>query len=324
MGRELFDFAFREYATRWKFKRPTPADFFRTMEDASAVDLDWFWRGWYYGTDHVDMAVTSVREYQISTKNPDIEKDLEREEYKANRPENITQIRNREEGLTPRLKRYSDLEDFYNENDKFTVTNADRNKFKTFYDGLKDWERKAYDRAMEDGKYLYFVDFENIGGLISPLPVTIEYKNGTSEAYMIPAEIWRRNSNNVTKLFSLDSQAVSFKLDVQHQTADADFSNNAYPPVISQSRIELMKSNRTSTSMMADMLRELHNEKSGDDASDQKDVPMGEAKDDASDDKKSKDANADQDKAESGKKSDHKDNKKSSLRRTLERMLERK
>jgi len=168
MGRELFDFAFREYATRWKFKRPTPADFFRTMEDASAVDLDWFWRGWYYGTDHVDIAMNSVREYQISTNDPEIEKDIERDEDLAKYPENIVQKRNRDEGLKTRLRRYSDLEDFYNENDKFTVTNADRNKFKKFYDGLEDWERKAYDRAMEDGKYLYFVDFENIGGLISP------------------------------------------------------------------------------------------------------------------------------------------------------------
>lgn len=316
MGRELFDFAFREYATRWKFKRPTPADFFRTMEDASAVDLDWFWRGWYFGTDHVDMAITSVREYQISTNDPDIEKDIQREEYQRNRPENISQIRNREEGLKTRLKRYSDLEDFYNENDKFTVTNADRNKFKKFYDGLEDWERKAYDRAMKDGKYLYFVDFENLGGLISPLPVTIEYENGTSEEMMIPAEIWRRNSEKVTKLFSLDNRVVSFKLDVQHQTADADFSNNSYPQTIAQSRIELYKSNRSSSSMMADMLRELHSEKSDNNASDEKTVPMGEAKDEMSEESKK------EEKAKSEKK-DGEDDKKSSLRRTLERMLER-
>jgi hypothetical protein len=320
MGRELFDFAFREYATRWKFKRPTPADFFRTMEDASAVDLDWFWRGWYYGTDHVDMAVTGVREYQISTNDPDIEKDIQREEDALNRPENITQIRNREEGIKTRLKRYSDLEDFYNENDKFTVTNADRNKFKKFYDGLKDWERKAYDRAMEDGKYLYFVDFENIGGLISPLPVTIEYADGGSEEYMIPAEIWRRNSKNVTKLFSLDRQAVGFKLDVAHQTADADFSNNAYPPSISKSRIELFKSNRSSSSMMADMLRELHSEKSDKVKSKEKKVPMGDAK---AEDSTSEMSKSDK-KSKSMKDSDSKDKKKSSLRRTLERMLENK
>ena len=335
MGRELFDFAFREYATRWKFKRPTPADFFRTMEDASAVDLDWFWRGWYYGTDHVDMAVTGVREYQISTNDPDIEKDIEREEYQRNRPENISQIRNREEGMKTRLKRYSDLEDFYNENDKFTVTNADRNKFKKFYDGLQDWERKAYDRAMEDGKYLYFVDFENIGGLISPLPVTIEYENGASEEMMIPAEIWRRNSEKVTKLFSLDGRAVSFKLDVQHQTADADFSNNSYPQTIAQSRIKLYKSNRSSASMMADMLRELHSEKSKGEAKDSKSVPMGEAEESKAgmtemqkDDETTSDAPSSDDKTSetkpTDKKADDKESKKSSLRRTLERMLERK
>ena len=310
MGRELFDFAFREYATRWKFKRPTPADFFRTMEDASAVDLDWFWRGWYYGTDHVDMGVTGVREYQISTNNPDIENKLAREEDLRDRPENITQRRNREEGLKTRLKRYSDLEDFYNDNDKFTVTNADRNKFKSYYDGLKDWERTAYDRAMEDGKYLYFVDFKNIGGLISPLPVTIEYENGSSEEMMIPAEIWRRNSENVTKLFSLDSRAVSFKLDVAHQTADADFSNNAYPPEIAQSRIDLYKSNRSSSSMMADMLRELHADKASDKDTKENAVPLG-------------DANSPSEEQDQNSKPESKDDKKSSLRRTLERMLER-
>ena len=326
MGRELFDFAFREYATRWKFKRPTPADFFRTMEDASAVDLDWFWRGWYYGTDHVDIGIKSVREYQISTHDPDIEKDIERDEDIAKYPENIVQKRNRDEGLKTRLKRYSDLEDFYNENDKFTVTNADRNKFKSFYDGLKDWERKAYDRAMEDGKYLYFVDFENIGGLISPLPVTIEYANGSSEEIMIPAEIWRRNSDDVTKLFSLDNQAVGFKLDVEHQTADADFSNNAYPPVISQSRIDLYKSNRSSSSMMADMLRELHSEKSEDGDEEGQSVPMGEAKAETSESSKSATTEETTEAPETADKkaSDtNKDDKKSSLRRTLERMLER-
>ena len=331
MGRELFDFAFREYSTRWKFKRPTPADFFRTMEDASAVDLDWFWRGWYYGTDHVDIAMTSVREYQISTKDPEIEKDIAREEDLLNYPENIVQRRNRQEGLKTRLKRYSDLEDFYNENDKFAVTNADRNKFKKFYDGLKDWERKAYDRAMEDGKYLYFVDFENLGGLVSPLPIKINFEDGTSEEHMIPAEIWRRNSNNVTKLFTLDKPAVGFILDEAHQTADADYSNNAYPQSISQSRIDLFKSNRTSSSMMADMLRELHSEQS-EEAENENSVPMGKADKNKSDEAMSKDEeskmtdkekDAMSDKAGDKADKDEKDDKKSSLRRTLERMLQK-
>jgi hypothetical protein len=229
-------------------------------------------------------------------------------------PENITQRRNREEGLTTRLERFESLEDFYNENDKFEVSNADRNKFKAFYDGLADWEKTAYDRAMEEGKYLYFVDFENIGGLISPLPVTLEYANGTSEEMMIPAEIWRRNSKFVTKLFVVDSPVESFKLDVAHQTADADYSNNAYPQEISKSRLELYKSNYSRSNLMADMLRELHSDKEDE----SEDVPMGEADADA------KDKAASDEKPEDKKSEDKKpDDKRSSLRKTLERMLER-
>ena len=325
MGRELFDFAFREYATRWKFKRPTPADFFRTMEDASAVDLDWFWRGWYYGTDHVDIAMTDVREYQISTGDPDIEKDIQREEDLVKYPENITQRRNREEGLSTRVQRFEELNDFYNENDKFAVTNEDRNKFKKFYDGLEDWERTAYDRAMEDGKYLYFVDFKNLGGLISPLPVTIEYENGSTEDYMIPAEIWRRNAEFVTKLFVLDSKASGFKLDVAHQTADADYSNNAFPPEIRSSRLELYKSNYKASNMMADMLRELHSEKS--DSKDEKAVPLGDAAPEEPAEVADEELVMKKDEADKAEESesaeDAEGEEKSSLRRVLERMLER-
>jgi len=271
---ELFDFAFKEYANRWKFKRPTPADFFRTMEDASAVDLDWFWRGW-------------------------------REENTERRPENITQRRNREEGITPRIERVDDLKDFYNENDKFAITNKDRNSYKSFLDDLEDWERKAYDRAMKDGKYLYFVDFENLGGLISPLPLTLEYDDGRTEERMIPAEIWRRNASQVTKLITSDRRIVSFKLDEAHQTADADFSNNVFPPELTSGRIELNKSSRNRRNMMADMLTELKK-----------------------DGKTDKDSQKDDDKtlplSEGGKSSGKTpEDKKRSLRKTFERLLGR-
>ena len=109
MGRELFDFAFREYAERWKFKRPTPSDFFRTMEDASAVDLDWFWRGWFYSTDHVDIAISDVREYRISSQDPEIEFPIEREE-EAEEPISLTQIRN--EDLPKRVDEFPELEGY--------------------------------------------------------------------------------------------------------------------------------------------------------------------------------------------------------------------
>lgn len=308
MGRELFDFAFREYATRWKFKRPTPADFFRTMEDASAVDLDWFWRGWFFGTDYVDIALTDVREYQISSQDPDVEDALTRERYEAKYPENITQIRNREEGLVPRINRVDGLEDFYNKNDQFTTTNKDRNKFNSFREGLNDWERAAYDRAMADGDYLYFVDFENHGGLISPLPLRIHYMDDTTEDMMIPAEIWRRNSEAVTKLLILEKPVAKIELDPIHQTADADFTNNSFPPEMVKSRIELYKWSGSRSNLMADMLVELKSEK-GEAADGDTQVPLSKAK---SDDVKMK-------KPEVKKPLSEKDS--NSLRNTLKRLM---
>ena len=257
MGRELFDPAFREYATRWKFKRPTPADFFRTMEDASAVDLDWFWRGWFFGTDYVDIGISSVREYKISSQDPDTELYKDRAENLEKRPENIVQRRNREEGISLRVDRFKDLNDLYNKNDKFTPSNKDRNEYNKFLENLEVWERTAYERALKDGNYLYFVDFDNIGGLVSPLPLTITYMNGTTEDLVIPAEIWRRAPSNVTKLFVRKKRIKSIELDSAHQTADADYSNNSFPPVITPSRLELYKSKSTDKSLMADMLVEL-------------------------------------------------------------------
>lgn len=313
MGRELFDFAFREYANRWKFKRPTPADFFRTMEDASAVDLDWFWRGWYFGTDHVDMALTSIREYQISTQDPDAEEDFKREQDAAYKPENITQKRNREEGIKPRIKRFDDLEDFYNENDKFTATNKDRNKYTSLLDGLEDWEKAAYDRAMKDGKFIYFMDFENIGGLISPLPLKITYENGEVEELMIPAEIWRRNSKNVTKLITRKKRIQTVELDPHHQTADADYSNNAFPPTLRSSRIELYKSSSTRGNMMAEMMVELKSEEKDGSDKDEKSVPLEGTDSDTE--------NSSSNESQSKKKLNKKES--SSLRKTLEKLLSR-
>ncbi|MEE9347005.1 MAG: M1 family metallopeptidase [Robiginitomaculum sp.] len=261
MGRELFDHAFKTYSERWMFKRPTPSDFFRTMEDASGVDLDWFWRGWFYGTDHVDIAVTGVREYGIATGDPDVEKDLERERDAANMPEAISQQRNRAEGRKTRLERFPELADFYNENDPYTASNTGRNKFAKQLKGLKGWEREAYDQAMEDGDFVYFVDFENIGGLVMPIPLTLTYENGEVEELMIPAEIWRRSPKAVTKLLIRQKRLASIEVDKAHQTADADFSNNSFPPSIALSRLEIYKSKRKRHSLMKDMLAELDSEK---------------------------------------------------------------
>jgi len=324
MGRELFDYAFKEYANRWKFKRPTPADFFRTMEDASAVDLDWFWRGWYFGTDHVDVGITSMREYTISTQDPEQEKDKDRADDLVKRPENIVQKRNRDEGIELYIDRMEDIDDFYNENDKFTVTNKDRNKYKSFVDGLEGWEKEVWERAQADGHYFYFVDFENVGGLITPLPLKLTYMNGDTEELMIPAEIWRRNSKNVTKLITRKDRIKSIELDPHHQTADADFGNNFFPPVMRPGRLEMYKSDFKASSMMADMLVELKTdedkdaEDKGEAKGDDKDMPL---KSGANDNETSSDAKSEMSKSSKSKTKKLDEKEKSSLRKTLERMM---
>jgi len=267
LGRELFDFAFREYAQRWKFKRPTPADLFRTLEDASGIDLDWFWRGWFYSTDHVDVAISGVREYKVSTADPEVEFELSRQERADETPETLGQIRNREEGRQTRLERFPELNDFYNENDPYTVSNADRNEYTKLLEDLDDWERAALLRAAADDDYVYFVDFENIGGLVTPLPLLITDANGDEEFMMIPAEIWRRNYRSVTKMLIRDQRVVSIEVDPRRETADADFSNNHYPRRIEQSRLELYKNDRDSRDLMADMLSTLREAKGGADDS---------------------------------------------------------
>ncbi len=257
MGRELFDFAFKEYSRRWQFKRPTPADFFRTMEDASAVDLDWFWRGWFYTTDHVDIALTGMREYKVLSKDPDIDNPKLREDWQRDYPAPIGEARNRADDISLKIDRVPELKDFYNENDAFAVSNKDRNTYKKFIDKLEDWERSVLARAIEEDHYLYFVDFTNIGGLVSPLPLTIEYADGSSRERMIPAEIWRRDTTEVTRLFIESKAIAAISLDDAHQTADADYSNNRFPPKIQASRLELYKSDTKRRNLMKDMLEEL-------------------------------------------------------------------
>ncbi|HZW59380.1 MAG TPA: M1 family aminopeptidase, partial [Woeseiaceae bacterium] len=263
MGRELFDFAFKEYARRWKFKRPTPADFFRTMEDASGIDLDWFWRGWYYSTDHVDVALNDVREYKVSSGNPDVEFERDRAERAAEVPETLSQKRNREEGLKTYVERFPELADYYNENDRFTVSNADRNAYQEKLDALEDWEYDALQRAVADDDFIYFIDFQNIGGLPTPLPLQITYADGSGEFLMLPAEIWRRDVRAVTRLLIRDRAVAAIELDPRHQTADTDFSNNHFPRRIEKSRIELYKEEDETRNLMKDMLETLSEAKTG-------------------------------------------------------------
>ena len=254
MGRQQFDFAFKQYAERWKFKRPTPADFFRTMEDASGVDLDWFWRGWFYSTHHVDIDISDVREYRIKTRNPEADFPLDRIEDARLYPEPIMQERNARDGYTTRLQRMPELADFYNENDEFTVSNKDKNDYQSYLKGLEDWEKEVLQRATDEAPYVYFIDLKNKGGLVTPLPVKISYQDGSSRELDIPAEIWRRNAQTITHVLLEDKAIEKISIDDKHQTADADYSNNTFPPSITSSRLALYKRSNKDRNLMADML----------------------------------------------------------------------
>ncbi len=271
MGRDLFDFAFKEYSQRWMFKRPTPSDLFHTLEDASAVDLDWFWRGWFYSTDHVDIALSDIREYGISTQDPEIEFPIQREEHNEE-PVSLTQIRNAD--LPKRIDEFPELEDLYNENDEFTVSNVDRNKYTSFREGLEDWELELLDQAVEDGLLIYFLDFENIGGLVMPIPLRIEYENGEIEDSMIPAEVWRYNPKQVTRMIITEEKIAAVELDPMLQIADVDRNNNRIPQQIQRSRLELYRSDNPVRDLMADLLVELEEAETGEEAESDTEVPL--------------------------------------------------
>jgi hypothetical protein len=245
LGRELFDFAFKEYAQRWKFKRPTPSDFFRTMEDASGTDLDWFWRGWFYTTDFVDVSVDGISEYTVSTQNPETEKAWRRK-LKEAEPMSLTDQRNK--GTPRRVDAHPELKDFYNEHDDFTVTNADRNKYNESQEKLEDWEKAL----LSSGKHLYLVDFSNIGGLVTPLVLEIQLASGKKYIERIPAEVWRYSPKKITKLIVTDEPMVSLTQDPFWETADVDQNNNAWPRKLTPSRLELFKSQREQPDMMKD------------------------------------------------------------------------
>ncbi|WP_019961815.1 M1 family metallopeptidase [Woodsholea maritima] len=250
LGRELFDRAFKEYARRWRFKRPTPYDFFRTMEEVSGVDLDWFWRGWFYSTDHVDIALNSVVEGTINTENPVVENRREREEHDAN-PGSLTEQRNVEAGIEFYADRNPEVRDFYNENDEFTVTNRQRESYESTLEDLEPWEREALDYK----GYVYYLDFTNEGGVVMPVILEFTFQDGSTEEVRIPAEVWRYDPDNFTWTYFSDKKVTQVEVDPHWETADADRSDNFFPRRIEPSRLELYRSNYTPESMMADMDR---------------------------------------------------------------------
>ena len=240
LGRELFDFAFKEYANRWRFKRPTPSDFFRTMEEASGVDLDWFWRGWFYSTDHVDISLDRVYKLRLDTEDPDIDYARLRE-AEEDKPVSLFVERNKAEGKKLWVELNPDVTDFYDENDRFTVTNKERNKYRAFMAGLEDWERDVLTRAVEEDKNYYVLEFSNIGGLVMPIILQMTFADGTTEDLHIPAEIWRRTPDAVKKMIVTDKEITQIVVDPYWETADVDVENNHYPRRIIPSRVEAFK-----------------------------------------------------------------------------------
>ncbi|MBW3595788.1 MAG: aminopeptidase [Planctomycetes bacterium] len=242
LGRELFDHAFREYARRWRFKRPLPADFFRTMEDASGVDLDWFFRGWFYTTDHVDVAIENVRLATLASKDPEKEKAEQRRE-REEEPKTLAQLRNAE--IPKFVDQLPELKDFYNEYDPLDVTDEDRKSYEEFLKELSDEEKKL----LETKQNFYVIDLRNVGGLPMPVILEIEYEDGDKQELRIPAEIWRANNQRASKLLITDKTIKSLVLDPHLETADVDTENNYFPRRVVKSRFELFKEKQEKNEM---------------------------------------------------------------------------
>ena len=216
MGPELFDQAFKEYAERWAFKHPKPADFFRTMEDASAVDLDWFWKGWFYTTDIVDVEVSDVKWFKVKGDQKAVESQVQTQSGSLGTDEN--------EGNP-----------FYGQPQVLEMTDGYTSpEFRSGYDNEAMKKRFA-------GKNLYQVTFDNKGGLVTPLVIEWTYKDGSKEVEKIPAEIWRKNEQQVNHIFAKDKEVASMRFDPFNELSDTDTKNNSFPNTNTGSRFDQFK-----------------------------------------------------------------------------------
>ncbi len=217
MGPELFDAAFKEYSQRWAFKHPKPADFFRTMEDASAVDLDWFWKGWFYTTDHVDISVDEVKWFQMRKEEADVEN-----KGKKVKKGDLAKAEN------------SEMMDFSGGPQPYSLVETPDRWYGEFENRL---DEKAIIKEFEN-KNIYEVKFKNKGGLVMPVIVEFTFEDGSKQIERIPAEIWRMNENEVSKLFAFDKQVTNIVLDPNLETADTDVSDNVFPRKMEKSKFD--------------------------------------------------------------------------------------
>ena len=217
MGREAFDHAFKTYAQRWMFKHPTPEDFFRTMEDASAIDLDWFWRGWFYTTDVVDIGVKKVKRYYYSD-TPD---------QKAKKESNSQDVSN----LLYKIDEDSEL---------FDPNVLGKNPI----NDSKALQQNMQEEGLETAKiptYFYEIEFEKPGGLVMPLIVEYAYADGSKERITYPVQLWRKNDASVKKIITSDKELVGVTVDPDQETADVNPDNNSWPKKETPSDFEKFK-----------------------------------------------------------------------------------
>lgn len=237
MGRELFDYAFKEYARRWAFKHPTPADFFRTMEDASGVDLDWFWKGWFYTVEPVDQDLVDVEWFAVDPMDPAVKKAAQKVIDDKKR-QTLAVERNKKDIKETVVEANPNMKDFYNSYDRYAVTEAEKKKYAEYLASLSDEERKL----LESGKNFYTLTVKNKGGLPMPVILKAQYEDGTSEVFRYPAEIWRLNDVQVRKVIPTDKKVTQWTLDPYMEIADIDTENNAYPRQAAQpTRFQVFK-----------------------------------------------------------------------------------
>jgi Peptidase family M1 domain len=240
MGRELFDAAFKEYARRWAFKQPYPADFFRTMEDASGVDLDWFWKGWFYTVEPVNQSLENVEWFGIDKADPTQKSDIARKDAAAKK-ETMSNIRNKTDIQKTVVEENPDMKDFYNSYDKFATNDGDKKKYDQYMAGLSEDEKKLVDA----NKNFYVLNVKNKGGLPMPVIVRANYEDGTNEVFRIPAEIWRLNDKEVKKVIPTDKKVTKWTLDPFFEIADIDTEDNAFPREPAQpTRFQVFKGQR--------------------------------------------------------------------------------
>ena len=227
MGKELFDFAFKTFSERWMFKHPTPEDFFRTMEDASAIDLDWFWRGWFYSTDYVDIGIKNFKRFYIS---PDPSKNVKDvfDGYGISKNE-----------LSPLVFMVTDDEESFDSNLMDGNPIEKSLPLKKFIDEnyLEDDINK-----LRTSNYFYEIEFEKPGGLVMPVIFELTYSDGSKKIIRYPAEIWRKNDDSFKKVLITEKEIKNIKLDPNEETADTDLSNNNWPKIELPSDFEMFKS----------------------------------------------------------------------------------